>query len=91
MVTLNSIIAVCLLVLAAFILNLPFGYFRAPTKKFSFKWFLYIHLPIPFIYILRTVAEMSYRVIPLLVLGAIIGQIFGGRLNPKGGKVQDAG
>lgn len=90
MVTLNSIIAVVLLVLAAFILNLPFGYFRAPTKKFSFKWFLYIHLPIPFIYLLRTIAEMSYRVIPLLVIGAIIGQVFGGRLNPKGGKIQDA-
>ncbi|OGQ57118.1 MAG: hypothetical protein A3J24_07520 [Deltaproteobacteria bacterium RIFCSPLOWO2_02_FULL_53_8] len=86
----NSIIAVFLLVAAAVILNLPFGYFRAPTKKFSFKWFLYIHLPIPFIYLLRTLAQMSYRVIPLLVLGAIIGQVIGARLNSKG-KAQDAG
>lgn len=87
--TLNPIIAVVLLVLAAFILNLPFGYFRAPAKKFSFKWFLYIHLPIPFIYLLRTLAGMSYRIIPLLVLGAIVGQVYGGRLNHKG-KVRDA-
>lgn len=89
MPTLNSIITVLLLVIAAFILNLPFGYFRAPTKKFSFKWFLYIHLPIPFIYLLRTYADMSYRVIPLLVIGAIAGQVFGARFYTKRGKVQD--
>jgi len=88
----SPVIAVFLLMLAALILNLPFGYLRAPAKKFSVKWFLYIHLPIPFIYLLRTFAGMSYRIIPLLVIGAVAGQVFGGRLHPsRSDKVQDAG
>lgn len=76
-------ILLTLLTAAAFILNLPFGYFRANTKKFSLMWFLYIHLPIPLIFILRTSAGFSIKVIPVIVAGAVLGQIIGGRLNKK--------
>ncbi|MBW7956590.1 MAG: hypothetical protein H3C68_01745 [Deltaproteobacteria bacterium] len=73
-----------LLTLAALVLNLPFGYFRVKTKKFSVKWFLYIHLPIPFIFLLRTMAGLGYKFIPLMIIGAVAGQLIGGKLNRKG-------
>ncbi|MCK5236990.1 MAG: hypothetical protein KAR06_08400 [Deltaproteobacteria bacterium] len=66
---------------AAFILNLPFGYLRTTRKKLSFLWFLYIHIPIPFIILLRFHLEVSYMFIPVILIGAIAGQFLGGRLN----------
>lgn len=77
----NTISVLALLTLAAFVLNLPFGYMRVKTKKFSVMWFLYIHLPIPFIFVLRTMAGFGMKFIPIMVLGAVLGQLIGGRLN----------
>lgn len=76
----HEILLLALLVLAAFVLNVPFGYLRGNTKKLSFMWFLYIHLPIPFIFILRTMAGFSIKAVPFLIVGAILGQYLGGRL-----------
>ncbi|HXI09301.1 MAG TPA: hypothetical protein VNK06_00745 [Thermodesulfobacteriota bacterium] len=76
-----TILALVLLTLAALVLNLPFGYLRVKAKKFSVMWFLYIHLPIPFIFVLRTMAGFGYKFIPILVVGAVLGQLLGGRLN----------
>lgn len=76
-------IVLTLIIAAAFTLNLPFGYFRANTRKFSLMWFLYIHLPIPLIFILRTTAGLSWKAIPVIAAGAVFGQIIGGRLNKK--------
>lgn len=67
--------------IAAFVLNLPFGYLRVKTKKFSIMWFVYIHLPIPAIFVLRTMAGFGYQVIPIVIIGAVAGQFAGGRLN----------
>jgi ABC-type spermidine/putrescine transport system permease subunit I len=77
----NTISVLALLTLAAFVLNLPFGYMRVKTKKFSVMWFLYIHLPIPFIFVLRTMAGFGMKFIPIMVAGAVLGQLIGGRLN----------
>ncbi|MBI5971237.1 MAG: hypothetical protein HY884_08815 [Deltaproteobacteria bacterium] len=74
-------VSIALVTAAALVLNLPFGYLRIKTKKYSVKWFAYIHLPIPFIYVLRTVAGLDYRVIPVIAAGAIAGQFLGGKLN----------
>jgi hypothetical protein len=64
-----------------FLINLPFGYLRSKTRKLTFKWFLYIHLPIPFIFLMRTLAQFDIRYIPVFVAAAIIGQLLGGRLG----------
>ena len=32
-----------------FVLNIPFGYWRANVKSYSAQWFLAIHIPVPFI------------------------------------------
>lgn len=76
-----TISVLALLTIAALVLNLPFGYLRVKTKKFSVMWFLYIHLPIPFIFVLRNMAGFGYKFIPVLVVGAVLGQLLGGRLN----------
>ena len=82
--TTYSIATLAILVsLAALALNLPFGYLRMNTRKLSFMWFVYIHLPIPAIFILRNMAGLDYRFIPLMVAGAVAGQLIGGRLNRK--------
>lgn len=64
-----------------FLVNLPFGYYRKRTKRFSFKWFLYIHLPIPIIIAVRILSNLDFRYIPLFVVAAITGQFLGGRLD----------
>ena len=67
--------------LFSILINLPFGYFRNREKRYSFKWFLYIHLPIPLIIVARLLAQLDMRYIPIFVLAAILGQIFGGRME----------
>lgn len=65
----------------SFMLNLPFGYLRRATRKFSFWWFLCIHAPIPFVFLGRTLSHLDYMYIPFFVLAAVIGQVWGGRLE----------
>ncbi len=66
-----------------FMLNMPFGYLRGKTKRFSLKWFLYIHLPIPFVLLARILSNIDMTYIPLFVLASVIGQVWGGRLEFK--------
>jgi hypothetical protein len=72
-----------ILFLCAFtlLINLPFGRMRAKTKRYSLRWFLYIHIPIPLIFIARTIAHIEFKYIPVLILAAITGQILGGKLE----------
>ncbi|HXX56390.1 MAG TPA: hypothetical protein VEI96_00150 [Thermodesulfovibrionales bacterium] len=63
------------------LINLPFGYFRRRERKFSFKWFLYIHVPIPFIFLMRVLSHLDFRYIPLFILAAVIGQVLGSRID----------
>ncbi len=79
--TTHDILVLLMLVAAALALNLPFGYLRSRTKKLSIMWFLYIHLPIPFIFVLRTLAGFGVKFVPIIAAGAIIGQLLGGRLG----------
>jgi len=77
----NKLYAVLILFAFTLLMNLPFGYKRAKTKKYSLRWFLYIHVPIPFIFIARTLSHIELMYIPVFVLAALIGQILGGKLN----------
>lgn len=65
----------------AVMINLPFGYFRKKAKRFSFRWFLYIHLPIPFIILARILAHIDFKYIPIFIAAAFIGQLWGGEMD----------
>lgn len=68
------------LVVFTILINIPFGYLRGRSRKYSLQWILYIHLPVPFIIYLRYTAGISYYFIPLMLAGAVTGQFTGGRL-----------
>jgi len=63
------------------VLNIFFGHFRAKVRRYSLKWFLYIHLSIPVIVAARVSSGLDYLYIPFFVLAAVLGQFFGGKLE----------
>ena len=69
------------LMLTVFIINIPFGYVRSKSTKFSRRWMMAIHIPIPFVFLLRITSGLNWTVIPLIVLSDIAGQIIGGKLK----------
>ena len=68
--------------LIVFALTLPFGYWKATVKRFSPRWFLSIHLPIPLVIALRIVSGLGWQFItyPVLVAAFFVGHFVGGRL-----------
>ncbi|HHH53396.1 MAG TPA: hypothetical protein ENK91_07035 [Bacteroidetes bacterium] len=68
-----------------FVLNLPFGYWRSKVKKYSFLWFLYIHLPIPFIVLMRFQFHLGFQwwTYPFLVGAFFTGQLVGKKLGNR--------
>jgi len=71
------------LILAALVINIPLGFVRQGVEKFSFAWYFYIHISIPFIIYLRIKSGYSWKIIPLTIAGAILGQIIGGRVRRR--------
>ncbi len=69
------------LMLVVFLINLPFGYMRSRTTKFSRQWMMAVHIPVPFVFLLRMFSGLNWTAIPLLVLSDIAGQIAGGKLR----------
>ena len=69
-----------LITIFVFLLNLPFGYWRANVDKFSLQWFLAIHLPVPFIIAARILSDLGFEfyTYPILI-GAFLGGQFLGR------------
>lgn len=77
--------------LAAFtlMLNIPFGFLRSRSDRYSLRWFLCVHLPIPFIYVMRKFLMFEPSVIPLLFVAAVVGQVWGGKIRaPKADRVR---
>jgi hypothetical protein len=81
MVISYKLYAILALFIITLLINLPFGYFRSKTRRYSLPWFLYIHIPIPLIFVARTFSHIEFRYIPIFVLAALAGQILGGKLN----------
>ena len=68
------------LMLIVFLINLPFGHLRSRSTKFSRRWMMTIHVPIPFVFLLRVFSGFNWTVIPLMVLSDVAGQLVGGKL-----------
>ena len=66
-----------------FLLNLPFGYWRARTKRFSRQWVLAVHLPVPAVIGLRLLSGLGWRLatFPILAGAFFCGQLAGGKLQ----------
>ena len=72
------------LMLIVFLINLPFGYMRSNTKKFSRQWMMAVHILVPFVFLLRILSGFSWTAVPLLILSDIAGQVAGGKLRKLG-------
>ena len=69
--------------LLVFLINLPFGYWRASARKFSPQWFVAALLPAPLVVALGIYSGMSWKLIslPVLVVAYLLGQFVGGRVR----------
>ena len=71
--------------IAVFLLNLPFGIWRARSRKFSRSWFLAVHVPVPGVIALRIFSGLGWRFVtfPVLVGAFFAGQFLGGLWSRK--------
>ena len=69
--------------LLVFLINLPFGYWRASVRKLSRQWFLAVHIPVPVVILLRIYSGLGFKLIsfPVIVGAYFLGQFVGGRLR----------
>lgn len=69
------------LMLVVFLINLPFGYWRRKANRFSKQWIMAIHIPVPFVFLLRISSGFGWNVIPLLMISDFLGQFAGGKIR----------
>lgn len=74
-------VRIVVVVAVVFLLTLPFGFYRAYTRKFSLRWFLAIHVPVILVFLARYEAHLSYAFIPLTCASFTAAQYAGGRLG----------
>ena len=79
----HHIVAMSWIGAAALAVNIPLGYLREGTRKYSLAWFVCIHLSIPLIAFLRIRHDLNRWAIPVFIACAIAGQIAGGRLRKR--------
>ena len=68
-----------------FVLNIPFGYWRAYERKFSFYWWMAIHTPIPIVVLIRLYTDIgfAFHTYPVLIGAFFIGQWLGAFIYKK--------
>jgi len=71
------------LLVFSFGVNLPLGYLREASRKFSVRWFVLVHLSIPFIIVLRLMLGFGWQIIPFTLACAVGGQLVGGRIRRR--------
>lgn len=79
-----------------FLMNVPFGAWRARSRKFSPPWFVAIHLPVFLAIGFRVLVGIRFMLatIPVFVGAFFLGQSVGGRIQPgtersRAGDAQD--
>jgi hypothetical protein len=82
-VTFERILQLIILLVFAFSVNLPLGYLRETSQRFSLRWFLLIHVSIPFIIALRVLQGFNWHILPLTLGCAVAGQVLGGKLRRR--------
>ncbi len=81
----STLQAVATVAIFTFLLNVPFGWWRAGVRKFSPAWFVAIHAPVPAIFALRFALGLPFRwiTLPLYVAMYFGGQFVGSRLRMR--------
>jgi hypothetical protein len=79
----ENVILILGLVVFTIIVSFPCGYIRQNFPKYSIVWWVLIHLPIPFIVLLRIKAGLNWHYIPLTLAGSVAGQILGGAVSRR--------
>jgi len=79
------ILKLTIITILVFVLDIPFGYWRANVKKFSFQWALAIHIPVPFIIFARIYSEIGFAwyTYVFLVGAFFLGQKLGANILSK--------
>jgi hypothetical protein len=72
-----------LLCFGAFLVNLPFGYLRAGTRKFGWLWIVCVHAPVPLVIASRLIVGIGWRGVPFLIGASVAGQFAGGLMRRK--------
>jgi len=80
-----------LLAVAVFLLNLPCGFYRVHVPKFSVRWFVAVHAPVPVIVCLRLSTGLGFGVVSFVALvGAYFaGQATGGIIGKKHRRIRE--
>lgn len=68
---------ILLVVVIAFVVNLPLGMWRRKLRKFSPAWLLAVHLSVPLIVFLRVTWGLPTAVVPVSIFAAVVGQKVG--------------
>lgn len=68
---------------AALAVNLPLGYLREGARRFSARWFLWVHLSVPLIAFLRIRSRLALWALPVFIGCAVAGQLAGGRFRRR--------
>jgi len=70
-----------------FLVNLPFGYWRAGTRSRSLAWVVAVHAPVPLIAAFRLILDMGWQwsLLPFTALAYLAGQLAGAWLRPRTG------
>jgi hypothetical protein len=74
-----------ILSLVVFVFNIPFGYWRANVRKFSWQWVLAIHIPVPVIVFMRIYYQIGFGwyTYVFLVAAFFLGQQIGSLLHVR--------
>ena len=69
--------------LLVFVINLPFGYWRASVRRLSRRWFLAALIPVPVVIALNIYSGFRFRlmIFPVIIGAYFLGQFVGGRLR----------
>ena len=67
----------------ALLANIPLGYLRESSRRYSLRWFVYIHLSIPFLVALRFSLGFGWSIVPFSVGCAVAGQMIGGQIRRR--------
>jgi hypothetical protein len=75
------VVKVAIVLVIVLLVTLPFGFYRAYTRKLSVRWFAAIHVPVVFVFLARFVAHLPYYYIPATCTAFAIAQFAGGRIG----------